>query len=127
MLQSCGCINDYKRKQDLLDAKNKGEAAFLESENSKKVTIETARANLEASKLNAEAEQIRAQGIAAANKIIGTSLTNNKAYLDWLWIDNIEKNQNAVYYIPTENKVPIFVNQTTSPEINNHGPEPEKK
>ncbi|AFD05975.1 hypothetical protein [Solitalea canadensis] len=111
-LSSCGWLNDYGREQNLLDAKNKGEAAFLESENSKKVKTEEARANLEAAKLNAQADQIRAEGIAAANKIIGSSLENNKAYLEWLWIDNIEKNPNAVFYIPTENKVPIFVNQT---------------
>lgn len=112
IFSSCNWARDYYRSQNLKDAKNKGEAALLESENSKKVAIETAKANLEAAKLNAQAEIERAKGIAEANKIIGNSLTNNKAYLDWLWIDNIEKNQNAVYYVPTENKVPIFVNQT---------------
>jgi len=109
-LSSCGMINNYFREQELLDAKNKGEAALLESENSKKVAIETAKANLESAKLNAQADVIRAEGIANANKIIGHSLEDNRAYLEWLWIDNIEKNQNAVFYIPTENKVPIFMN-----------------
>lgn len=113
-LTSCGFYNNYCREQDKLDAENKGKCALLEAENSKKVAIESAKANLESAKLNAEAEAIRAEGIAKANKIIGNSLTNNKAYLDWLWIDNIEKNQNQVFYIPTENKVPIFTNQTTA-------------
>ena len=112
LLSSCGYVNDYYRNQKRLDAENDGLATLLEAESSKKVLIETAKANLEAAKLNAQADSIRAEGIAKANKIIGSSLNNNKAYLDWLWIDNIEKNPNAVYYIPTENRTPIFVNQT---------------
>lgn len=114
LFTSCGWYNDYSRTQDRLDAENKGRSSLLEAESGKKVAIETAKANLESAKLNAEAETIRAEGIAKANKIIGNSLSNNKAYLDWLWIDNIEKNQNAVFYIPTENKVPIFFNQTAT-------------
>jgi regulator of protease activity HflC (stomatin/prohibitin superfamily) len=78
--------------------------------------IETAKAKLEAAKLDAQAEIVRAEGIAKANKIIGQSLNDNRAYLEWLWIDNIEKNQNAVFYVPTENKVPIF--NFTSKAIN---------
>lgn len=109
-LNSCGWYNNYSREQDRLDAENKGRSELLQAESSKKVAIETAKANLESAKLNAEADVIRAEGIAKANKIIGHSLEDNKAYLEWLWIDNIEKNPNAVFYIPTENKVPIFVN-----------------
>jgi regulator of protease activity HflC (stomatin/prohibitin superfamily) len=108
LLSSCGALRDYERTQIRLDSENNGKAALLEAENSKKVTIETAKANVEAAKLNAEADIIRAKGIAESNRIIGHSLNNNKAYLEWLWIDNIEKNPNAVFYIPTENKVPIF-------------------
>lgn len=119
-LSSCGWYNNYSREQDRLDAENKGRSMLLEAESSKKVSIETAKANLESAKLNAEADKIRAAGIAEANKIIGQSLQNNKAYLEWLWIDNIEKNPNAVFYIPTENKVPIFMN-------NNRFPKPEQQ
>lgn len=107
-LSSCGWINNYNREQKRMDAENNGRSSLLEAESSKKVSIETAKANLESAKLNAQADVIRAEGIAQANKIIGKSLEDNRAYLEWLWIDNIEKNQNAVYYIPTENKVPIF-------------------
>lgn len=115
-VSSCGMYNDYARDQRRKDAENNGKSMLLEAESSKKVAIETAKANLESAKLNAEADQIRAAGIAASNKIIGESLENNKAYLEWLWIDNIEKNQNAVYYIPTENKVPIFMNNNKYPK-----------
>lgn len=106
--QSCGPLNDWRRSQTKKNAINSGESLLLEAESSKKVSIETAKANLESAKLNAQADSIRARGIANANAIIGKSLENNRAYLEWLWIDNIEKNQNAVYYIPTEGKIPIF-------------------
>lgn len=107
-ITSCGYINDFNREQNRKDAQNHGESQLLEAESSKKVAIETAKANLESAKLNAEADVIRAAGIAKSNRIIGESLNNNKSYLEWLWIDQIEKNPNQVFYIPTENKVPIF-------------------
>jgi regulator of protease activity HflC (stomatin/prohibitin superfamily) len=114
-LSSCGWYNDWSRGQTKKDAQAKGEAALMEAQSSKKVAIETAKANLESAKLNAEADSIRAIGIAKANRIIGTSLENNRAYLEWLWIDNIEKNPNQVFYVPTENKVPIFANSNHTP------------
>lgn len=109
VLTGCGgCYRDYVRTQDMHDAEFKGKGELLQAESNKKIQIEGARANLESAKMNAEADIIRAKGIAEANKIIGNSLQNNRAYLEWLWIDNIEKNHNQVFYIPTENKVPIF-------------------
>jgi len=110
LLTSCGWYRDYQRNQDFKDAENKGKSLLIESESSKKVAIETAKAKLESAKLNAEADIIRAKGVAESNQIIGNSLNNNKAYLEWLWIDNIENNPNQVFYIPTENKTPIFLN-----------------
>lgn len=101
------CKN-FSRDQAKKDAESEGQAELLKAESSKKVAVESARANLESAKLNAQADVIRANGIAQANQIIGNSLKNNRAYLEWLWIDNIEKNPNSVFYIPTENKVPIF-------------------
>lgn len=95
----------------MFDAEYKGKGELLQAESNKKVLVETAKANLESAKMNAEADIIRAKGVAEANKIIGQSLENNKAYLDWLWIDNIEKNPNAVYYIPTENKLPLMLSK----------------
>jgi len=113
-LNGCGVIRGYNREQMKMDFKAKGEADLLEAESGKKVAIETAKAKLDSAKMNAEADIIRAEGIAKSNKIIGDSLSNNKAYLEWLWIDNIEKNPNQVFYIPTENKVPIFNLSTMS-------------
>ena len=56
----------------------------------------------------AAADTIRARGVARSNQIIGESLRNNEAYLHWLWIDNIEKNPQAVIYVPTEANLPIL-------------------
>jgi len=123
MLTGCGACRSYERDQSYQDAQNDGKSELIKAESSKKILVETAKANLEAARLNAQADQVRAEGIAASNKIIGQSLQNNKAYLEWLWIDNIEKNPNAVFYIPTENKVPIFMNNVKQPVI----PEEKKK
>lgn len=109
VVTSCSACRSYQREQDMFDAEYKGKGELLQAESNKKVLVETAKANLESAKMNAEADVIRAEGVAKANKIIGQSLENNRAYLEWLWIDNIEKNQNAVFYIPTENKMPLML------------------
>lgn len=109
VLTGCSACRSYQREQDMFDAEYKGKGELLQAESNKKVLVETAKANLESAKMNAEADIIRAKGVAESNKIIGQSLENNRAYLEWLWIDNIEKNPNAVYYIPTENKMPLML------------------
>lgn len=81
---------------------------MAEALSSKKVAIEQARATMESASLLAQADTIRAHGVARSNAIIGSSLQNNEAYLRWLWIDNIEKNPQAVIYVPTEANLPIL-------------------
>lgn len=88
-----------------------GEAELARAQQNRQIKISEADAAFESASKLAAADTIRAHGVARSNVIIGSSLHNNREYLDWLWIDNIEKNPNAVYYIPTENKVPIFVNK----------------
>ncbi len=85
-----------------------GEAELKRAEQNRKIAVQEAEAKKEAAKSLAEAEIIRAQGVAKANEIIGTSLKNNEEYLRYLWIDNLEKNQNAVIYVPTEGGLPIL-------------------
>lgn len=89
-------------------AQKQGEAQLAEAMSNRQIAIQEAHAKMEAAKDLAQAEVIRAEGIAKANKIIGQSLENNKAYLDWLWIDQLEKNNNAVIYVPTEANLPIL-------------------
>jgi predicted aminopeptidase len=85
-----------------------GEAKLAEAQSSRQIAVSEAKAKLESASLLAQADTIRAHGVARSNQIIGASLKDNQAYLHWLWIDNIEKNPNAVIYIPTEANLPIL-------------------
>lgn len=88
-----------------------GEAELKRAEQNRKIAVQEAEAKKEAAKSLAEAEIIRAEGVAKANAIIGNSLKGNEDYLRYLWIDNLEKNQNAVIYVPTEVGLPILESQ----------------
>ena len=85
-----------------------GEAELKRAEQNRKIAVQEAEAKKEAAKSLADAEVIRAEGVAKANAIIGNSLKGNEDYLRYLWIDNLEKNQNAVIYVPTEAGLPIL-------------------
>ncbi|MCP4353716.1 MAG: hypothetical protein GY795_50355 [Desulfobacterales bacterium] len=85
-----------------------GKARLKQAEWTKKITIESARAEKEAAKLKAEAEVERAKGVAQANKIIGESLKNNESYLRYLWIQGLQDGSSEVIYIPTEAGLPIL-------------------
>jgi regulator of protease activity HflC (stomatin/prohibitin superfamily) len=85
-----------------------GEAELKRAEQNRKIAVQEAEAKKEAAKSLADAEVIRAEGVAKANAIIGSSLKDNENYLKYLWIDNLEKNPNAVIYVPTENGMPIM-------------------
>lgn len=89
-------------------AKKEGEAVLAHAQSSREVQVAEAKAKMEASSLLAQADTVRAHGVARSNAIIGESLKNNEAYLHWLWIDNIEKNPQAVIYVPTEANMPIL-------------------
>jgi len=85
-----------------------GRAMLAKAEYSKQVLVQEAISKKEAAKSLAEAEVTRAEGVAKANKIIGESLKDNKEYLHYLWIHNLEEGGNQVIYIPTEANLPIF-------------------
>lgn len=89
-------------------ARKEGEAILAHAQSSREVAVAEAKAKQESATLLASADTIRAHGVARSNAIIGESLKNNEAYLHWLWIDNIEKNPNAVIYVPTEANLPIM-------------------
>jgi hypothetical protein len=95
-------------------AKLDGEAKFAEAEYSRRVTVLEAQAKLDSAGKLAEAEVARAKGVALANKIVGDSLRGNELYLKYLWIDQLENNKNAVFYIPTEANMPILEAQRLS-------------
>lgn len=85
-----------------------GKAILAEAESSRQVAIAEASAKMESASMLAQADTIRAHGVARSNEIIGASLKNNEEYLHWLWIDNLEKNPQAVIYVPTETGFPIM-------------------
>lgn len=87
-------------------ARKEGEAILAHAQSSREVAVAEAKAKMESSSLLAQADTIRAHGVARSNIIIGQSLTDS--YLHWYWIDNIEKNPNAVIYVPTEANLPIM-------------------
>ena len=83
-----------------------GEALLRESEYSRQVQIEEAKANLESEKLNAQAEVERAKGASEAIKIEGGQLTTQ--YIQYLWVRSNKFNDNTVIYVPTEANLPIL-------------------
>ena len=85
-----------------------GEARLRESQSSRRIRIEEAKATLESAKFESQAEVERAKGVAEANRIIGDSLKGNDAYLRYLWIQGLQDRSSETIYIPTEAEVPIL-------------------
>lgn len=85
-----------------------GEAELKRAEQNRKIAVNEAEAKRDAAAMLAMAEVERAKGVAEANKIIGDSLSDNEAYLRYLWIEALHGNSNSVIYIPTEANLPIL-------------------
>ena len=85
-----------------------GKAELAKAEFNRQIAVQEAKAKEESAKLLADAEVIRAGGVAKANAIIGSSLTNNEAYLRYLWIHNISESKGEIIYVPTEANLPIL-------------------
>lgn len=85
-----------------------GKAELSRAESNRQIATLEALAKKESAKSLADAEVIRAEGVAKANKIIGTSLQNNEGYLRYLWILGLQTNNMSVVYIPTEANLPIL-------------------
>lgn len=85
-----------------------GKAQLQEAEYTRQVAVLEAQAKMDSASKLAEAEVIRAQGVAKANQIIGESLKDNPAYLQYLWITEGEKDSNrTVYMIPSNGGAPV--------------------
>ena len=97
-----------KPRYSVWSAQMEGEAEFAQAEQNRRISVLEAEAKLEAAKSLAAAEVERARGVAQANAIIGESLRNNESYLRWLWIENLDKGNNSVIYVPTEAGLPIL-------------------
>lgn len=101
MMWGCPQYTVYSQRME-------GEAQLAHAQASKEVAVAEAKAKMESAAMLAQADTIRAHGVARSNQIIGASLKGNPEYLHWLWIDNIEKNPQAVIYVPTEANLPIL-------------------
>ena len=85
-----------------------GKAELQKAEYTRQVAVLEAQAKKDSAQQLAEAEIIRAQGVAKANSIIGESLKDNPAYLQYLWITEGEKDSNrTVYMIPSNGGAPV--------------------
>ena len=85
-----------------------GRAELQKAEFTRQVAVLEAQAKKDSAQQLAEAEVIRAQGVAKANSIIGESLKDNPAYLQYLWITEGEKDSNrTVYMIPSNGGAPV--------------------
>jgi regulator of protease activity HflC (stomatin/prohibitin superfamily) len=89
-------------------ARMDGEAKLAHAQSEREVQVRDAHGKYEAAALLAKAEVERAKGVAEANRVIGSSLKDNEAYLRWLYIDGLRDKQGEVIYIPTEAGLPIL-------------------
>jgi regulator of protease activity HflC (stomatin/prohibitin superfamily) len=85
-----------------------GKAELQKAEYTRQVAVLEAQAKKDSAQQLADAEIIRAQGVAKANSIIGESLKDNPAYLQYLWITEGEKDSNrTVYMVPSNGGAPV--------------------
>ena len=85
-----------------------GKAELQKAEYTRQVAVLEAQAKMDSASKLAEAEVIRARGVAQANQIIGDSLRDNPAYLQYLWItQGEEKTDRTVYMVPSNGGAPI--------------------
>lgn len=85
-----------------------GKAKLAEANQSRQIKITEAKAKKESAIFEAEAEVERARGMAKANQIVGDSLDGHANYLMYLYIQNMQKTNNQIIYIPTEGGMPIL-------------------
>ena len=95
-------------RYNVWNAQMSGKAKLAEANQSRQVMITEAKAKKESAIFEAEAEVERAKGMAKANQIVGDSLDGHANYLMYLYIQNMQKTNNQIIYIPTEGGMPIL-------------------
>jgi hypothetical protein len=81
----------------------------------KKAAVAEAKAHANAAVFLAKAEVTRAEGVAAANKIIAESITDE--YVRWLYVDQLPEIDGQIIYVPTEAGIPILEAERLAPEV----------
>lgn len=102
-----GCMYGYP-EYNVYQQKMAGEATLAHSTYERRVQVQDAQGKLDAAKLLADVDIERARGVAEANKVIGSSLKDNEAYLRWLFVESLKDTKNQVIYVPTETQLPIL-------------------
>lgn len=103
-LSGCGIYPPYRA----WSAEWNGKAELAQAQQNRQIIISQSKAKADAAQFEAQSEIIRAQGVAKANTIIGQSLTNNEAYLRYLFVNGLENTENQIIYVPTEAQLPIL-------------------
>lgn len=85
-----------------------GEAQLKMAEQNRQIAVQEAKAKYEAAEFLNKAEVRRAEGVAAANKIIAEGLGGPSGYLRYLWIQALDHNKASIIYVPTEAGLPIL-------------------
>ena len=96
-------------KQILIEeAKAKEAAALMQAK--ARVTLAEAegKAKIVQAKAEGQADIERAKAAAEANRIIGKSLKGNEEYLRYVWIKGLQEGNGERIYIPTEAGLPIL-------------------
>lgn len=102
-----GCMYGYPI-YNVYSMRMEGQANLAHSLANAQVQVQDAQGVLDAAKHLADADIERARGVAEANRIIGSSLKDNEAYLKWLFVDALKDTKNQVIYVPTEAQLPIL-------------------
>jgi regulator of protease activity HflC (stomatin/prohibitin superfamily) len=94
-----------------------GQAQLAKASYNRQVAVLEARAKMEAAVLLSEADSLRAIGVAASNRIIAASISEQ--YLSWKWIDEISHTSNQIIYVPAgQLGLPILeANRFNKPQI----------
>lgn len=99
-------------KYNVYSQQMQGEAELAAAESTRRIKVLEAQASLDSAGLTAQAEVKRAEGVAAANKIIAEGLGGPEGYLRWRYIEMLEQTGHAggrdVIYIPTEAGLPML-------------------
>ena len=89
-----------------------GQAELARATQNRQVRVQEALAKFEAADYDAKTDVRRAQGVAAANKIIADSLGGPEGYLRWRYIEMLQETSAAgghqIIYIPTEAGLPLL-------------------
>lgn len=99
----CSYLNP---KYNLYKANTEKQAVIKEQEAQSVAAEFRARSEVTQAQAKADAEVIRAEGLAKAQDIIASTLTED--YIRYLYIQAIEGNPNQIIYVPTEGGLPIL-------------------